>query len=403
MPQYDLKRDTRYDVFISYSSRDKNVTDALCHFLEENTIRCWMAPRDILPGQDYAEAIVQAMSKVKIFILVYSNFSLSSQWVKKETNVAVSKEKIIIPFRIENCSFEGTAMELYLNDRHWIDAVPYPYKAFGDLAVAITSLLKARTKPSDGSHTGPTPVKEGINPGTPHDIPAGPEVKTPFQDRKPTVLSDFARKTLEKAIELLYDQGDARGAYEKLKPIYQRFPQNEDVTAGFLATAIRVNPEEADRIIAQDRADSIGFQLVCLDYDLMKHNLNAADERLSTAIRLWPDNLLLGCRRVMCLKAMYDEFNDESFLHTAVDILASLPVPQNKLEASWLCKTQFTIYQAMGDEIPEIDKKYCKEHNLYYALSRPPSQLTSIAAVAVLFVDKMLVKELHTKRKVGLK
>ena len=120
------KRDTVYDVFISYSSRNKTVVDALCHFLEEKTIRCWMAPRDILPGQDYAEAIVRAMSKIKVFILVYSNFSLSSEWVKKETNLAVTKKKIIIPFRIEDCSFAGTAMELYLNDRHWIDAVPDP-------------------------------------------------------------------------------------------------------------------------------------------------------------------------------------------------------------------------------------------------------------------------------------
>ena len=141
MWQSELKKESAYDAFISYSSKNKTIVDALCHYLEENKIRCWMAPRDIMPGQDYAEAIAQAMSKVKVFVLVYSNFSLSSQWVRKETNLAVSKKKIIIPFRIEDCSFEGTAMELYLNDRHWIDAVPEPAKSFGNVAEAITSLI----------------------------------------------------------------------------------------------------------------------------------------------------------------------------------------------------------------------------------------------------------------------
>ena len=142
MRQSELMRESAYDVFISYSSKNKTVVDALCHFLEEKKIRCWMAPRDILPGQNYAEAIAQAMNKVKVFILVYSNSSLSSQWVQRETNLAVSKKKIIIPFRIEDCSFEGTAMELYLNDRHWIDAIPDPATAFGNVAEAIFSFLQ---------------------------------------------------------------------------------------------------------------------------------------------------------------------------------------------------------------------------------------------------------------------
>ena len=136
-----VSRSLSHDVFISYSSVDKNVTDALCHFLEERKIRCWIAPRDILPGQEYADAIVHAISNVKIFVLVCSKDSLQSQWVRKETNLAVSDNKIIIPFKIADCSLEGTAMKLYLGDRHWIDAIPYPNKAFDNLLIAISSLL----------------------------------------------------------------------------------------------------------------------------------------------------------------------------------------------------------------------------------------------------------------------
>ena len=46
-----------HEVFISYASQDKAVADAMCATLEARQIRCWMAPRDILPGIPYAEAL----------------------------------------------------------------------------------------------------------------------------------------------------------------------------------------------------------------------------------------------------------------------------------------------------------------------------------------------------------
>src|SRR5713101_8280389 len=46
-----------HDVFISYSSKDKPVADAVCAGLEGRGIRCWAAPRDILPGSDWGAAI----------------------------------------------------------------------------------------------------------------------------------------------------------------------------------------------------------------------------------------------------------------------------------------------------------------------------------------------------------
>jgi hypothetical protein len=47
---------THYDVFISYSSHDKLVADAICLRLENNNIRCRIAPGDILHGAEYGEA-----------------------------------------------------------------------------------------------------------------------------------------------------------------------------------------------------------------------------------------------------------------------------------------------------------------------------------------------------------
>ena len=135
----DLKN--KYDAFISYSTRDKNVADALCHYLEQNKIRCWIAPRNILPGMEYAEVIDKAISQVTVFIVIYSEASANSKWVHKETNLAVSDGKIIIPFRIEDYALENTGMRLYLNDQHWIDAIPNPEDFFETITEAVKRQL----------------------------------------------------------------------------------------------------------------------------------------------------------------------------------------------------------------------------------------------------------------------
>jgi len=51
-----------HDVFISYSSEDKNVADAVCGTLEKQDVRCWIASRDVPPGQSWPAAIVKAIS-----------------------------------------------------------------------------------------------------------------------------------------------------------------------------------------------------------------------------------------------------------------------------------------------------------------------------------------------------
>ena len=52
-----------HDVFVSYSSKDKPTADAVCATLEGRGIRCWVARRDILPGTDWGESIIDAIEQ----------------------------------------------------------------------------------------------------------------------------------------------------------------------------------------------------------------------------------------------------------------------------------------------------------------------------------------------------
>ena len=54
-----------HDVFISYSSANKQTADAICHFFEANNMRCWYAPRDVRPSKDYRDEIMAAIKQSK--------------------------------------------------------------------------------------------------------------------------------------------------------------------------------------------------------------------------------------------------------------------------------------------------------------------------------------------------
>ncbi|MCB2209766.1 TIR domain-containing protein [bacterium] len=110
-----------HDVFVSYSSKDKAVADTIVASLENNGIRCWYAPRDIKPGDDWGTAITDAIETCRVFLMIFSSNANHSQRVLDELNYAVSQESIILPFRIENLTPKG-AMMLHLSSRHWLDA-----------------------------------------------------------------------------------------------------------------------------------------------------------------------------------------------------------------------------------------------------------------------------------------
>jgi hypothetical protein len=91
-----------HDVFICHSSKDRTIANAVCSTLEQNCIRCWIAPRDVLPGSEYAESIVEAIHTSKLTILVFSANSNQSAHVRKEIERSVSSGIPILPFRVED-------------------------------------------------------------------------------------------------------------------------------------------------------------------------------------------------------------------------------------------------------------------------------------------------------------
>ena len=112
-----------YDVFISYCSEDRKIADALVHHLEGREIRCWIDHRDLMPGFNWRDGIIEALEGNPgiAMVLLFSSASNKSKQVIKEISMADEENILVIPVRIENILPEG-AIKLELQGRHWLDA-----------------------------------------------------------------------------------------------------------------------------------------------------------------------------------------------------------------------------------------------------------------------------------------
>ena len=142
-----------HEVFISYSSKNKNVADAIVADLEQHGIRCWYAPRDVLPGEVWTSEINKAIRETTVFILIYTEDSNKSQQVTNEVTLAVSNGKTIIPFRLTKAGMNDT-LGYYLSSLHWLDAVDPPLgRNIEILREKVTSIL-AIEKEAEGTAPG---------------------------------------------------------------------------------------------------------------------------------------------------------------------------------------------------------------------------------------------------------
>jgi hypothetical protein len=135
----------RHEVFISYSSKDKQWADAACAVLEHHRIRCWIAPRDIVPGSEWGASIIAGIDACKIMVLIFSGHANASGQVRREVERAISKGLSVLPCRVENIAPSG-AMEYALSNTHWLDAFTPPFERQLDvLARSVKALLTNST------------------------------------------------------------------------------------------------------------------------------------------------------------------------------------------------------------------------------------------------------------------
>lgn len=148
------------DVFISYSSKNAEAALAVVATLEAAKITCWIAQRDISPGEVWADSIIKALNACRMMVLVFSPEANDSIQVLNEVERAVHKGRSIIVFRIAD-AMPTKSMEYFLSNRHWMNAFPQPLDPYlSHLPDVVTRALRPTepTEPTEPTRPAPWAV-----------------------------------------------------------------------------------------------------------------------------------------------------------------------------------------------------------------------------------------------------
>ncbi|MFZ2870530.1 toll/interleukin-1 receptor domain-containing protein, partial [Zavarzinia sp.] len=134
-------------IFISHASEDREFAEKVTAYLEQRGVKCFIAPRDIRPGADYAEQIIDGLDAAGAIVFLLSENSNKSIFVRKEIERSVSKGKNVFTVRIREVT-PARALELFVSSEQWIDAWRPPITQYLDrLAEGIAATLNIQLLP----------------------------------------------------------------------------------------------------------------------------------------------------------------------------------------------------------------------------------------------------------------
>ena len=131
--------------------------------LEKSGIPCWVAPRNIMPGHDWADAILKAITSSKLMVLIFSRHTAQSPHVRREIERAVHHGVPIAPLRVEDVLPDG-ALEYFLSAQHWADLFPGPVQDHvRDVLGRIQELLGVEPQRTPSPRSDPWGVDEAVS------------------------------------------------------------------------------------------------------------------------------------------------------------------------------------------------------------------------------------------------
>jgi hypothetical protein len=135
-------------VFICHASEDAGTAAAIVESLEQRGIRCWMAPRDVPLGAQYAQAIVAGISGADALVLLFSDHANRSPHVPREAERAVSRGVPIFPVRVSDDE-PSAALEYFISSAQWLDISTGELEEhLSLLATRLGELIEAGEEPS---------------------------------------------------------------------------------------------------------------------------------------------------------------------------------------------------------------------------------------------------------------
>lgn len=103
-----MQQHSEYDVYISYSSKDKEAVKPLAERLRDDGLRVWFDVWAIRPGDSIPGVIGNGLQNARVVLLFMSRNAFQSDWVKREYEVATLRDPAnlahhLIPVLLEDC------------------------------------------------------------------------------------------------------------------------------------------------------------------------------------------------------------------------------------------------------------------------------------------------------------
>ena len=124
--QREMEHMDRIRVFISHASPEADDADRLVSYLEGHGIPCWIAPRDIPEGKEFAEALLDGIEACDLMVVLLTDAANRSQHVLREINHAVDQRKPILPVLVGSINL-SRSIRYYISHTQWLklaDGVP---------------------------------------------------------------------------------------------------------------------------------------------------------------------------------------------------------------------------------------------------------------------------------------
>jgi adenylate cyclase len=128
------------DIFISYSSKDRDQAQMLTEMLASAGLSVWIDQAGIEAATSWSEEIVNALDGCKAFIVMLSPSSIESKNVVREVALAFEKNKKILPLDLEPVSLPAS-MQYHLAglQRTSMTNIDSVIRALGKLGLEATS------------------------------------------------------------------------------------------------------------------------------------------------------------------------------------------------------------------------------------------------------------------------
>jgi hypothetical protein len=143
-------------VFISFASHDRKAAETILKAVELRGVECWIATRNIQPGENFQEAITRAIRSARVMILVFTSNANNSVEVKKEIALASQHNIVVVPVRLEDV-VPSDALSYELAVRQWIDLFDDWESAIERLVSRIRGIVDADLRQPNTVSASPHP------------------------------------------------------------------------------------------------------------------------------------------------------------------------------------------------------------------------------------------------------